>query len=184
MTVITTPRFTLRAIREDDAPILAQLCNDNAIARNTARIPHPYTLTDARSFVKSISAALAAGTEYAFAVCERGAIVSCAGVMPRQAGAVELGYWVAAQARGKGVATEAAGATALFAFERLGAEPMLAGHFTDNPGSGRVLAKLGFKPTGEIVKTFSAGRGGEADTVRVTLTREDFVAPEGVAFRP
>jgi RimJ/RimL family protein N-acetyltransferase len=134
--------------------------------------------------VKSISAALAAGTEYAFAVCERGAIVACAGVMPRQAGAVELGYWVAAQARGKGVATEAAGATALFAFERLGAEPMLAGHFTDNPGSGRVLAKLGFKPTGETVKTFSAGRGGEADTVRMKLARTDFRAPDGVRIQP
>lgn len=184
MTVITTQRFTLRPIREDDAPVFALLCNDVAIARHTARIPHPYTLDDARSFVAAISAAFVAGTEYAFAVTEDDAIVACAGVMPREAGAAELGYWVAVGARGRGVATEAAGAAALFAFERLAAQTLIAGHFTDNPASGRVLARLGFTPTGETCKTFSAGRGGEADTIRVSLARADFIAPEGVGFRP
>ena len=37
-----------------------------------------------------------------------------------------------------------------------------AGHFLDNPASGRVLEKLGFRPTGTIVPRYSAGRGEAA----------------------
>ena len=37
-----------------------------------------------------------------------------------------------------------------------------AGHFLDNPASGRVLAKLGFRPKGGVVPRFSAGRGEAA----------------------
>ncbi len=182
MTIITTPRFTLRPIRDDDAPEFARLCNDIAIARNTARIAHPYTLQDAQAFTGMIQAAFAAGTEYAFAVTENAAIVACAGIMPRGEGVLDLGYWVAAEARGKGAATEAAGAAALFAFERCGAESLIAGYFTDNPASGRVLAKLGFKPTGETANLFSLGRGGEAEAIRMALARADFAPPANVRF--
>jgi len=34
-----------------------------------------------------------------------------------------------------------------------------AGHFVDNPASGRVLSKAGFVYTGEIVQQFSMARG-------------------------
>jgi hypothetical protein len=33
-----------------------------------------------------------------------------------------------------------------------------AGHFTDNLASGRVLEKIGFKPTGIVAPRYSAGR--------------------------
>lgn len=180
MTIITTPRLLLRPILQDDAPAFARLCDDRLIARNTARIPHPYTIENAKAFVTFISNAFEAGEEYAFAVCEDGDIVACAGISPQEGGVFELGYWVGAEARRRGVAVEAAGAVACFAFEQLGASRIAAGHFTDNPVSGRVLSKLGFKPTGEIVRTYSAGRGGEADTRRMALTSEGFATPTSV----
>ena len=34
-----------------------------------------------------------------------------------------------------------------------------AGHFIDNPASGRVLAKLGFRPTDRVALRHSRGRG-------------------------
>ena len=46
---------------------------------------------------------------------------------------------------------------------------LVAGHFTDNPASGRVLRKLGFRPTGATVPRHSAGRGGEAPCRVFTL---------------
>ena len=39
---------------------------------------------------------------------------------------------------------------------------LVAGHFLDNPASGRVLRKLGFAPTGIVRPRFSAGRNAEA----------------------
>ncbi len=35
---------------------------------------------------------------------------------------------------------------------------LVSGHFTDNPASGRVLEKLGFRPTGRLARRYSAGR--------------------------
>ena len=179
--IIETNRFTLRAILESDAPAFAVLCNDELLACNTARIPHPYSLQDAKKFVAYASAAFAEGSEYPFAVCEREDIIACAGVKCDD-DAFELGYWVAASARGRDVATEAARAVAQFAFDRLGAQTLLAGHYVDNPASGRVLAKLGFKPTGETPMLFSLGRGAEAETARVALARADFMPPADVRF--
>jgi RimJ/RimL family protein N-acetyltransferase len=37
---------------------------------------------------------------------------------------------------------------------------LVAGHFVDNPASGRVLRKLGFIPTGKTFTRASLGRGG------------------------
>lgn len=182
MTFIQTNRFLLRPIEVDDAPVFARLCNDALIARNTARIPHPYTVEDAETFCLAISRAFALGTEYAFAICDGDEIIGCCGVMRVTNEVYDLGYWVAEHARGKGVAAEAACAVACFAFERLGAETLLAGHYTDNPASGRVLEKTGFAKTGEIRKQFSLGRGGEADCARVRLDRAEFAAPAGINF--
>ena len=179
--IIETNRFTLRAITAADAPVFAVLCNDELLARNTARIPHPYSLVDAKKFVDYASAAFADGSEYPFAVCEGDDILGCAGIKCGD-GAFELGYWVGSGARGRGVATEAAGAVAHFAFERLGAQRLVAGHYIDNPASGRVLKKLGFKPTGETPMLFSRGRGAEAQTARLALDRADLAAPENIRF--
>ena len=44
----------------------------------------------------------------------------------------------------------------------LGHRRIVAKHFTDNPASGRVLAKLGFKPSGEVRPSYSLARGSEA----------------------
>jgi RimJ/RimL family protein N-acetyltransferase len=60
----------------------------------------------------------------------------------------ELGYYVARDHWGRGVATEAALAIARVGFESFGYLKLTAGYHTDNPASGRVLAKLGFTIVG------------------------------------
>jgi RimJ/RimL family protein N-acetyltransferase len=57
----------------------------------------------------------------------------------------------------------------LRAAKAVGILRVTAGHFIDNPASGRVLRKLGFRPTGRIVQTYSQGRGGEVRTARFEL---------------
>jgi RimJ/RimL family protein N-acetyltransferase len=44
----------------------------------------------------------------------------------------------------------------------LGHARVKANHFTDNPASGRVLEKTGFRRTGETRMRASRARGGEA----------------------
>jgi RimJ/RimL family protein N-acetyltransferase len=46
--VLETERLILRAPRLADSKAIATLVNDRRIAENTARIPHPYSLADAK----------------------------------------------------------------------------------------------------------------------------------------
>lgn len=169
MIEITTPRFTLRPLKPEDASRIADLCNDQSIARNTARIIHPYTRKDAESFVAYAIEATRKGGEYPFAVCRNGTIIACAGVKPHGDKACELGYWVGADSRGQGVATEAGDAMLQFARAKLKPALLTSGHFIDNLASGRVLAKLGFRPAGETETMHSAGRGTDVETVRLAM---------------
>lgn len=183
MTIITTRRFTLRPVEAADAARWAELCSDPDIARNTARIPHPYALEDAQDFVAYAAQAMASGAEHIFAVCRDGTAIACAGATPRDDAACELGYWVGADYRGQGVATEAGDAVLQFICAALKPQTLTSGHFTDNPASGKVLEKLGFKPTGEIRVMDSIGRGEKVDTVRMAMAAEDYkpLSPANVA---
>ena len=49
--VLETERLCLRAPRLEDAKLVAALVNDRRIAENTARIPHPYAIADAREWI-------------------------------------------------------------------------------------------------------------------------------------
>src|ERR1700674_1057362 len=53
--VLATERLLLRAPRAGDAKAIVSLINDRRIAENTARIPHPYGLADARAFLGDIN---------------------------------------------------------------------------------------------------------------------------------
>jgi len=170
MTRIHTQRLMLRPVHKRDASRFVKLCSDILIARNTARVPHPYGIKDAEKFVRFAEEAFASDKEYPFAVCRNDEIVACAGVAPKGGGVFELGYWVGADYRGEGLATEAAAAVAHFAVHKRKAREIVAGYFTDNPASGRVLEKIGLTPTGEIVKMYSVGRGCEDDVARVSVS--------------
>jgi [ribosomal protein S5]-alanine N-acetyltransferase len=70
--------------------------------------------------------------------------------MPNQFGEVEIGYGLAAPARGSGYATEAAGAVCAWLFARADVSLISAvGVLADNLASRRVLEKLGFTVSSE-----------------------------------
>ncbi|MFQ5563758.1 MAG: GNAT family N-acetyltransferase [Parvularculaceae bacterium] len=169
---LTTVRFSLTPVAPADAPRIAELCDDRDIAENSARIPHPYTLEDAKRFIDYAEKAFASGGEYVFGVRENGALIACAGVLCG-GDSFDLGYWVGAAYRGRGVATEAARRVVRFAFEGLGAKRITAGHFINNPASGKVLSNIGFKPTGETEMIFCQARGRKVETACFALCSED-----------
>ncbi|MFZ0847570.1 MAG: GNAT family N-acetyltransferase, partial [Pseudolabrys sp.] len=74
--VLETKRLSLRAPRLKDTKTVAALANDRRIAENVARIPHPYKISDAESF---ISGANKAGGEAVFLIALRdaGVIGAC-----------------------------------------------------------------------------------------------------------
>ena len=143
--VLETKRLTLRAPTLKDAKAIAVLANDRRIAENTARIPHPYKLADAESF---IAGANKADGETVFLIVRSGTIVGACGVAVADPNAPELGYWLGVPHWGQGFATEALHAVIDFAFSEFEHSALHAGARVTNPASRRVLEKCGFQWTG------------------------------------
>jgi RimJ/RimL family protein N-acetyltransferase len=155
---IATERLRLREPRADDAKRIAALAGDFDVARMTTNIPHPYALTDAEDFLGRMTA-LDAAREALFAIDhpDEGLI----GVLGFHSTgrAPEVGYWIGRPYWGNGYATEAAAVALAWADGAWGQRWVVAGHFADNPASGRVLAKSGFLYTGVVAPQFSKARG-------------------------
>ena len=143
--VLETERLVLRAPRLEDAKAVAQLANDRRVAENTARIPHPYALADAESFIAAVNRA---GEEVAFLITRASTVLGICSIAPPRREAPELGYWLGVPFWGHGYATEAARAVIDHAFGDLGYEELEAGARVTNPASRRVLEKCGFQWTG------------------------------------
>ncbi len=143
--VLETKRLAMRAPRLEDAKTVAALVNDRRIAENVARIPHPYQMSDAESF---IAGANKAGGEAVFLITLRDETVIGACSLMMQDATPELGYWLGLPYWGKGYATEALHAVIDYAFTDLAYTSLQAGARVTNPASRRVLEKCGFPWTG------------------------------------
>jgi RimJ/RimL family protein N-acetyltransferase len=170
-----TPRLLLRPGWAEDAPALAAAIGDEAVVRNLATAPWPYGPGEAAAFLALTHDPALPN----FLMFQRtgGAprLIGGCGISPDPDGDPELGYWIARPFWGLGFATEAA--RHLVAIARALKLPRLtAGHFADNPASGRVLHKAGFRPTGQIAQRFSMARGGSTPTV---MFAEESDAGEG-----
>lgn len=153
-----TERLLLRPGFPEDAPALAMAIGHQAIARDLAVIPWPYSLRDAEAFL----AAPRDPVLPSLLIVERTdgppRLVGACGLGRRPSGAVELGYWIARAHWGRGIATEAC--TALLNIARALSLPAIeASHFLDNPASGRVLEKLGFVSIGIVAPRWCCARG-------------------------
>jgi RimJ/RimL family protein N-acetyltransferase len=159
---VRTERLLLRPGWSQDAPALFEAIGDERIVRNLATAPWPYTLADAESFL----ATERKPGEPSLLIfrCTEAApeLIGGIGFGRKPAGEIEFGYWLMRRHWGRGYATEAGRAMLATARHSLRLRRLDAGHFLDNPASGRVLEKLGFKPAGRIVPYYSAGRGEAA----------------------
>ena len=153
-TVLETERLVLRAPRLDDAKAVAMLANDKRIAENTARIPHPYTLADAKDFIAKVAGS---GAETVFAITlARGRLIGLCGLDRGRGEDPEIGYWLGVPHWGQGYATEAVRALIDHTFADLALERLEAGARVANPASRRVLEKCGFQWTGVILTRIRA----------------------------
>jgi RimJ/RimL family protein N-acetyltransferase len=157
-----TERLLLRPGWIQDAPALHRALAEEAIVRNLASVPWPYKLEDAEAYLS----AERRPSDVSLLVFRRtgGApeLIGTAGLGRRPDGPIELGYWIGRRWWNRGYATEAARAVLAIARDGLRLPRLRAGHFLDNPASGRVLEKIGLRPTGIVAPRFSAGRGEAA----------------------
>lgn len=145
-------RLVLRAFTPADAPAAHELLyGDPEVMRHVGDGPMR-DLAATRALLEAYAAHQARRGFGFWAVQERGtgALVGDAGLERTVRGEVELGYTLARAAWGRGYATEA-GELCLAEARELGLGELVGVVDVRNPGSVRVLEKLGFRPDGERI---------------------------------
>ena len=166
-----TERYVLRALSHDDADDIDRWLSDPSVSRNLSHVPHPYGAGMAHGWVSLQAGFLHRGEGIHYAIADRlsGELAGSIGVSRRDAVGRdwEFGYWVAPPIHNRGCATECGRGLVAFMADRFPGVRLHAGHFLDNPASGRVLEKIGFAAVSDApVDQFSLARGEKAKSLR------------------
>jgi len=171
---LETPRLVLRPPEYSDAAAIAKYLADYDVAKNLADVPHPFSEADARAFVTRAHERRALGEGFCFAILDAESewFLGCCRLSLTH-GRYTISYWLGKGYWNRGYMSEAAKRLLGFAFHDLKAEEVWASWFADNPASGRVLQKLGFRAV-ETYMRESLARGSAVPCNRATLNRAEF----------
>jgi RimJ/RimL family protein N-acetyltransferase len=153
--VLTTPDVRLRPFRPEDVSWVYYVCLDPSLRRGLS-LPDPYLWSHARYFIDHIALADARngrGADFAIEDPETEIALGWVGLHRREDGEFGCGYWLAADARGRGIMTQAVGAVCRWALspDGLGAEVVHWNAHIDNPASRAVAEHVGFVIDAETV---------------------------------
>ncbi|WP_217915690.1 GNAT family N-acetyltransferase [Miltoncostaea marina] len=146
-------RVALRAWRRDDVPAIVAGCRDPLVQLWT-RVPRDYGEDDARAFVAGAARGRMLGEALDLAIADPAddRVLGAVGLlMDRHDGRrAEIGYWVAAAERGRGVARRACGLLSRWALGPGGLERLDLQASVANPASLRVAERCGFVREGTM----------------------------------
>jgi RimJ/RimL family protein N-acetyltransferase len=172
--------IVLRPKRSEDIPALVAACQDPQIPRFT-RVPDDYGEAEARAWLKESERQRRQGNGMSLLAwdAETAALVGSVGL-----NAVDwvdlranIGYWSAADARGRGVATRATRMLARWTLHSLGMQRVQIYADVVNLASQRVAARAGFTREG-ILRSHMQLKGKRFDAVVFSLLPADL---EGAA---
>jgi RimJ/RimL family protein N-acetyltransferase len=143
--------LVLRPWRLDDVPRVTEICADPEISRWT-RVPFPYAEEHARIWIEQTIRDWDDRRQAAFAVTDAatGEVVGAIGLRLYEDYALQasIGYWVAKEARGRGVATGALRLVSRWALRELGLPRVQLVTDPENVPSQVVAERAGFRREG------------------------------------
>ncbi len=149
---LVTERLSLRELRLDDAPAVADGAGDRRVAKFLIQVPSPYPVALARRWVQGRIDWWQEGRGVTLAVTRRTQTRTLVGTVSLRRYArdrrAELGYWLSANAWNFGFASEACRAIIDFGFKQLDLSRIYAQVLSGNSGSQHVLDKLGMVSEG------------------------------------
>ncbi|MGJ9458339.1 GNAT family N-acetyltransferase [Oceanobacillus sp. CF4.6] len=175
MEKLETKRLLLRPLTTVDSERIEELAGEYDVAKSTLNIPHPYPKGSAIHFIESVH-----DTErnniIMLAITEKGSqlligLINLNLSSPYRRG--ELAYWVGKHYCGNGYGTEAAKLLLEYGFNHLKLNKIFAASFTSNPGSWRIMEKIGLKYEGTL-KQHVARFGQFYDLAYYGLLKEEF----------
>jgi [ribosomal protein S5]-alanine N-acetyltransferase len=164
----------VRSWRTADAEPISRYANNRKIWMNLRdAFPHPYSLKDAREYIRAVRQRLPE-TSFAIAVNDE-AIGSVGFVLHPDVERVsaEIGYWLAEPFWGRGIASDALSAVTAHAVETHQLTRVFAVPFAWNAASCRVLEKAGY------VLEARLRRSAVKDGRMTDQLQYAFIVPEG-----
>ncbi len=168
---ILTQRLLLRPPQMGDAQTIALYLNDLAVSGNLARVPHPYTLDDAKAWLRT-RGPNTPPVETNFSIEIDGAYAGQVGFHDGRDGPT-IGYWLGQPFWGRGIMSEAAAAAVDWFFAVTDAPVIHSGVFVFNAASLAIQRKLGFTEIGRSTLLCLA-RDAEVEHIDTQLTRARF----------
>lgn len=167
-------RTTLRKWAVADADQLAVALNNKKILDNLRDgLPFPYTIADAKGYIKAMQDSDANNT-FAYAITDGDRVIGSIGVFRKDNihfRTAELGYYIAEPDWGQGHGTRAVKQICELVFETTDIIRIFAEPFARNLGSCRILEKAGFQLEGLLRK--NAIKNGQAEDMKLyALVRE------------
>lgn len=178
---IAAGRLHLRPWQPSDEEAIFAACQDPEIQRWT-RVPSPYTREDAREYVTVRSPeGWRDGTSAHWAILDSTSAALLGNVLLFDIGqgSAEVGYWCAAEARGRGVMSDAVAAVCRWAFGALGLDRVEWSAAVGNWASLAVALKCGFRLEG-TERLALLQRGERMDGWRAGLLKTDEVVDRRV----
>ena len=175
---LETARLWLRWPRASDAAAIERYGSRWEVARHTARIPHPYPKGSAERFIFAAREANALGRDLTLVLTLLSAprvVVGAISLERRGNDRLTLGYALAPEVWGKGLATEGVRAMVDTAFSLSEVSVIEASVHVTNPASLRVLEKAGFAHVGRGLRGAPA-RGAMVECEAFEFKRADWTA--------
>ncbi|QDE88875.1 GNAT family N-acetyltransferase [Myxococcus xanthus] len=145
---------------------------------------YPISVEQQAAVLRRFRGSFDLGQDFTYAVFDRGGteVLGGCGLHPRVGeGGREIGYWIAAQHAGQGLATEVAAALVRVAFELDGLRRVEIHCDPLNVPSAAVARKLGFTHEGTLRQRLQAADGSWRDIMLWTLLAEDYRASPAAA---
>jgi len=148
--MIKTKRFILRPYGKSDEKSLVENINDWKVTQFMSNIPYPYTLKDARKWIKKCikNTKKTNKTRIDFAVDINGEIVGGIDLHNIEKHKAEIGYWLTRKLWNKGIMTEALRIMTNYGFNELKLKRISATVDPKNKSSIFVLEKNKYKREG------------------------------------
>lgn len=147
-----TDRIILRPWQKSDAEALYKYASDKDVGVRAGWPPHK----SVEESIEVIRTVFSIPTIWAVVLKETGEPIGCMGYMPEydlnlpaRKGEPLVGYWIGKPYWNKGICTEALQLMLDHIRRETSYKSLIASHYIDNPASGRVMEKCGFKATGE-----------------------------------
>ncbi len=167
-------RVTLRPPTESDVPKIYEACQDPLIPRFTT-VPAEYSMAHALDFVQRVPASMELKREIPFVIelgvgddAEFAGVISFHTISLENHRA-EIGYWMHAPMRGKGVGTIAAKMITNYGFTTMGFRRIEAAVDVDNSASQKLLMSAGYSKEGVLRKRVTRSDGSQIDMVELAV---------------